>query len=307
MPKKNLTPQKQLIQEKTAALIALTDHFSDLYLDAEYRGLCEKLIRKLSRKREVPFLRGKLEIWAAAVVHALGTINFLFDRSFEPAVSASEIAKHFGAAMSTVSSKSKLIQGMFKLHPYHEEFTLPSLADQNPLNNYVMVNGMITPVSALPPYMQEVLAQNPHQSIEFEVASLDELELDDDILEQIERVTHILDLQAGESLDVSLPLLKRYREYLQTNLPWPFKVIKSPEDHDGKPKGRSKKEMFEVVGLSEHIDMQHALQYRARRKSDGQLIDLPIHQTAGADCPSKVELLIEDYLSWIYNCGFDDE
>lgn len=42
---------------------------------------------KLGRKREVPFQRGKIEIWAAAVVYAIGSPNFLFDKSFEPYMS----------------------------------------------------------------------------------------------------------------------------------------------------------------------------------------------------------------------------
>ncbi|NOR78038.1 MAG: hypothetical protein GQ523_06390 [Methanophagales archaeon] len=45
--------------------------------------LCEKLIRKMSRKRNVPFLSGRMEIWAVAIIHALGSINFLFDTSKE--------------------------------------------------------------------------------------------------------------------------------------------------------------------------------------------------------------------------------
>lgn len=31
----------------------------------------------MARKKDVPFLKGKIEIWAAAVIHALGSINEL--------------------------------------------------------------------------------------------------------------------------------------------------------------------------------------------------------------------------------------
>ena len=30
----------------------------------------------MARKREVPFVARRIEIWAAAVIHARGTINF---------------------------------------------------------------------------------------------------------------------------------------------------------------------------------------------------------------------------------------
>src|SRR5207244_4967729 len=75
---------KVTVQEYTEKLIQMTNGFCESYLDEEYKALCEKLIRKMSRKRVVPFLSGKIEIWAAGVVYALGGINFLFDKSSKP-------------------------------------------------------------------------------------------------------------------------------------------------------------------------------------------------------------------------------
>lgn len=59
------------------------------------------------RKKEVPFVRGRFEIWAAAVIHALGVINFLFDRGTTPYVSAPTIYEHFNTKSSTTSQRSK--------------------------------------------------------------------------------------------------------------------------------------------------------------------------------------------------------
>lgn len=75
---------KQEIKQKEDKIIEMTSAFCAENLDDDYLQLCEKLIKKLGRKRDVPFQRGKLEIWAAAVVYAIGSINFLFDKSFEP-------------------------------------------------------------------------------------------------------------------------------------------------------------------------------------------------------------------------------
>lgn len=44
------------------------------------------MIHKMARKRDVPFVTGRIEIWAAAVIHALGTVNFLFDKASQPAI-----------------------------------------------------------------------------------------------------------------------------------------------------------------------------------------------------------------------------
>src|SRR5216683_1401203 len=56
------TQDKAILQEYTEKLIQMTNGFCDSYLDEEYKALCEKLIRKMSRKRVVPFLSGKKEI-----------------------------------------------------------------------------------------------------------------------------------------------------------------------------------------------------------------------------------------------------
>ena len=69
---------KEEIKEIEKKLIETTNEFCTQKLDDEYRQLCEKLIKKLGRKRDVPFQRGKLEIWAAAVIHTIGSINFLY-------------------------------------------------------------------------------------------------------------------------------------------------------------------------------------------------------------------------------------
>jgi hypothetical protein len=140
---------RELVKQKKNALIEMTDGFVDRYLDEDYKMLCRKLIDKMSRKRQVPFLSGRLEIWAAAVVYALGQINFLFDKSFEPYVSATDLCDYFGASQSTTSQKAKKIRDMFKMRYFNEEFSTERMQKENPLNEFVMINGLIVPVSAV--------------------------------------------------------------------------------------------------------------------------------------------------------------
>jgi peptide deformylase len=75
---------KTRINEKAHQLISLTTEFCEQHLDDEYEQLCEKLIRKMSRKRNVPYLSGGIEVWAAGVIYALAQINkkdMPFDKS----------------------------------------------------------------------------------------------------------------------------------------------------------------------------------------------------------------------------------
>lgn len=148
---------KEEIKNKEKKLLELTGSFCTQKLDDDYYQLCEKLILKLGRKRDVPFKSGKTEIWAAAVIHAIGSINFLFDKSFEPYVTAEQISDYFGTKKSTVSNKARQIKDMFKLGYYDTNFSTQKMTENNPFNDMVMVNGLIVPLSSIPEDLQEVV------------------------------------------------------------------------------------------------------------------------------------------------------
>jgi hypothetical protein len=145
---------KEEINAREKQLLEMTASFCREKLDDDYRELCEKLIRKLGRKRTVPFATGQLSIWAASVVHAIGSINFLFDNSFEPYASADDICDYFGTKKTTVSNKAKQIRDMFGLGHMDSEFSTPYMRDHDPFNDYVMVDGIVTPLSMLPGELQ---------------------------------------------------------------------------------------------------------------------------------------------------------
>lgn len=146
---------KEEIKNLEKELIELTQIFCDQKLDSDYKHLSEKLIRKLGRKRDVPFQRGKIEIWAAAVIHALGSINFLFDKSFKPYVTADQISEYFGTKNSTVSNKAREIKDMLNLGYFNPEFSTKKILDDNPFNNLVMLDGFIVSLDTLPPILQK--------------------------------------------------------------------------------------------------------------------------------------------------------
>lgn len=148
---------KTSIAEKSQKLIELTAGFCDRHADEEYKQLCAKMIQKMARKRNVPFLSGRIEIWGAAIVYAIGSMNFLFDRSFKPYATANDIANYFGASKSTVVQKAKTIRDMFKLGYFNEEFSTARMRESNPFSNLVMVNGFLLDKRTLPPEIQEML------------------------------------------------------------------------------------------------------------------------------------------------------
>ncbi len=147
------------VKERQKHLLELTGTFCAQKLDGEYFELCEKLIKKMGRKREVPFKRGKMEIWAAAVIHAIGSINFLFDKSFEPYIPSKEIHDYFGTKPTTVSNKARIIKEMFDMWHFSPEFSTSRMEEDNPFNNMVVVDDLIVPVDSLPEDMQQMVRQ----------------------------------------------------------------------------------------------------------------------------------------------------
>ncbi len=160
---------KQEIKEREEKLLEITRAFCGEKLDDDYLQLCEKLIKKLGRKRDVPFQRGKLEIWAAAVIYAIGSINFLFDKSFEPYITPDQISEYFGTKNSTVSNKAREIKDMFNLWHFDPEFSTQRMVQNNPFNDLVIVDGLIVPIDTLPKDLQKIVkeARAKGEDIEF--------------------------------------------------------------------------------------------------------------------------------------------
>ncbi|MFO7897160.1 MAG: DUF6398 domain-containing protein [Candidatus Cloacimonadales bacterium] len=160
---------KKEIKLKEEKLLEMTGEFCVQKLDDDYSHLCEKLVKKLGKKIDVPFQRGRLEIWAAAVVYAIGSINFLFDKSFEPYMTAEQISEYFGTKKTTVSNKAKQIKDMFNLWYLSPEFSTQKMIANNPFNNMVVVDGLTIPLESLPADLQEMVkeARARGEDIEF--------------------------------------------------------------------------------------------------------------------------------------------
>jgi hypothetical protein len=134
---------KQRVQAIQRQLTEMTAAFCGQHADAEYERLCKKLIDKMARKRTVPFSSGRLEIWAAAVVYVLGSINFLFDKSFPPHTTPDTLCDYFQVSKRTVAQKAKLIRDMFKLGYFDPEFSTERMIKNNPLAGLTMVDGFL--------------------------------------------------------------------------------------------------------------------------------------------------------------------
>ena len=114
------------IKRKQEKLIEMTTLFCKDHLNEQYGELSVKLVEKMGRKHDVPFKRGRLDIWASGVIYALAQVNFLFNKTSPNHISADDICGYFGTKKSTVSNKASIISDMFNLTPFDKEFSLNS-------------------------------------------------------------------------------------------------------------------------------------------------------------------------------------
>ncbi|RZM79803.1 plasmid pRiA4b ORF-3 family protein [Leptolyngbya iicbica LK] len=146
------------MQAKFDSITALTDEFAAQHLNDEYATLMHQATAALCRKRPSPLNSGRDRSWACGISHAIGMVNFLFDPSQSPHVSATDLYAWFGVSNSTGQGKSKQVRDILDMGQLDPEWCLPSLLGDNPLAWMISVNGMILDARSAPPEVQEQLA-----------------------------------------------------------------------------------------------------------------------------------------------------
>jgi hypothetical protein len=143
------------LQARFEEITSLTDSICQKHLNEEYAEMSRKMAAALARKRPSPLAGGRANSWACGIVYTIGFVNFLFDKSFPPYMSAEELCTAFGVSKNTGYNKSKEIRDLFDLMQYDPRWTLPSLMDKNPMAWMIMVNGLIVDVRHAPRQIQE--------------------------------------------------------------------------------------------------------------------------------------------------------
>jgi len=137
-------------------IVAVTDDVCDRHLNQEYRELARVMTAALCRKRPSPLTSGQPRTWAAGIVHALGRVNFLSDKSSYPHMTTVDLCAAFGVSESTVHSKVRVIEEALAIGSLDLRRTLPSLAEKNPLTWMAEVNGFLVDLRYVPREVQEI-------------------------------------------------------------------------------------------------------------------------------------------------------
>lgn len=142
------------VRAEVDEIVAVTDAFCEEHLDAEYAALCRQLTAKLARKRPSALARGHLRIWSAGIVHTVGTVNFLFDRSQSPHLSAEQLAHLLAVSKSTMANKSLHIRRLLDIRRLDVDFCRRELLERHPLAWLIEVNGFVVDARSMPPEIQ---------------------------------------------------------------------------------------------------------------------------------------------------------
>lgn len=153
-PKSDKVPKEmQTIYE---TIIGLTDPFCEKHLSEEYAQLTRQLTAALCRKRPSPLAKGRANSWACGIIYALGFVNFLFDKSHQPYLSAADLCSAFGISTSTGGAKSSEIRRIMDMSQFDPNWCLPSLMGENPMAWMISVNGYIIDARSAPLEIQRV-------------------------------------------------------------------------------------------------------------------------------------------------------
>ena len=152
-PKKLTVPK--IMQLHFHEITTFTDAFCSEKLNEEYAHICQELTATLARKRPSPLSSGRSNTWACGIVYAIGSVNFLFDKSQNPHLKADELCSWFGIAVSTGANKAKQIRDMLRIDHFNNKWILPSLIPEHPMAWMISVDGFILDARSLPRSFQE--------------------------------------------------------------------------------------------------------------------------------------------------------
>ena len=137
-------------------IISITESFSQKHLNDEYSQEIKYAVAALCRKRPSPLEKGKAITWACGVTHAIGMVNFLFDKGQPPYIRASDLYDEFGVSESAGQGKSKIIRDLLKMYQFDPNWTLPSKLSSNPMAWSISVNGLYVDARYVSREIQEI-------------------------------------------------------------------------------------------------------------------------------------------------------
>ncbi len=123
-----MSPKIRIIKE-------LLNEFCHEILNSEaYAEICYKILDELEQHTDQPLNRGKEDIWAASIAHAVGSINLLFSASSYPHISVNELNAFFDTRSTTTNKKSLDLRDLLRISPYNPNYQVSEDQHELPLD-----------------------------------------------------------------------------------------------------------------------------------------------------------------------------
>jgi len=142
-------------KQRVEDIKTLINNFGGIHLNTLYTGFAIKLCDRIVPMRKLNIQRGRVEIWAAAIIHVIARLNFLFDPESDLFITTDDICDHFGTVKSTVGNKATGIEKACKLGMGNKDFCRPDIVDM--FTFYETPDGFILPKSILSEFKMDGL------------------------------------------------------------------------------------------------------------------------------------------------------
>ncbi|NKC11230.1 MAG: hypothetical protein GKR94_03190 [Gammaproteobacteria bacterium] len=145
------------MDKKYHEITAITDAVCNKYISDEYAEIIRKAAHALCCLSESPIRKGTAKTWACGITHAIGMVNFLFDNSQQPYISAADLYKHFAVSQSSGQAKSKITRDALSMTQMDSEWSTRDRINENPFTWLFEINGKIVDVRKVPITLQRSL------------------------------------------------------------------------------------------------------------------------------------------------------
>jgi len=143
------TSDPKQLAERIAQIKDRIAEFGDKRLDDTYTGFATGLCDAVAATDRLYIHRGRIDIWAAAIVYAIAQLNFLFSSDPHHHLSPDELCNWFKVKKTTVSSKAGTIRNTLDLYYDDERFCAPHITGN--FQFFEDENGFILPAALLKP------------------------------------------------------------------------------------------------------------------------------------------------------------
>lgn len=100
------------ILEREEEIKGILNNFCDNYLNENYKVVSNRLCEAIIKKDEELLIKGKSSAWACGIIHAIGSINNLFNKDNDIYIKAKDLYQIFNVSSSTALNRSKQIQNI---------------------------------------------------------------------------------------------------------------------------------------------------------------------------------------------------